>query len=223
MALVRTQKTHTPPIPIHWGRSGAILSDGFRRRTISYEIFCRAKMNLPFQWYGILVDRYRFWGRLQAERLRSIFFPIIFLLFFGPATVHEAFGQGGGLMDLNVYRWKNRLLMVFSPYPEDSDYQAFMKEVQNERNGLRDRDILVFEIFEKEQSRLGNSPLKKDSADFLRERFSVQQGSFLVILIGKDGEEKIRWQKVNLTEIFAVIDGMPMRQREMRERNKKQR
>jgi hypothetical protein len=112
--------------------------------------------------------------------------------------------------------------MVFSPFPEDSDYQAFMKEVQNEQNGLRDRDILIFEIFEKEQSRLGNSPLKKDSADFLRERFSVQQGSFLVILIGKDGEEKIRWQKVNLTEIFAVIDGMPMRQREMRERSKKQ-
>ncbi len=43
-----------------------------------------------------------------------------------------------------------------------------------------------------------------------------------MILMGKDGEEKIRWQKVNLTEIFAVIDGMPMRQREMRERNKKQ-
>jgi hypothetical protein len=94
--------------------------------------------------------------------------------------------------------------------------------VENERNGLRDRDILVFEIFEKGQSRLGSPPLKKDSADFLRESFSVQQGSFLVVLIGKDGEEKIRWQKVNLTEIFAVIDGMPMRQREMKERGKNQ-
>jgi len=179
-------------------------------------------MNLPFQWYGILVDRYRFWGRLQAGRLRRIIFSIIFLLFLGPPTFHEAFSQGGGLMDLNVYRWKNRLLIVFSPYQEDSDYQAFMKEVQNERNGLIDRDILVFEIFEKGQSRSGNSPLKKDLADFLRERFSVKQGSFLVILVGKDGEEKIRWQKVNLTEIFAVIDGMPMRQREMREQGKKQ-
>ena len=56
----------------------------------------------------------------------------------------------------------------------------------------------------------------------MRQKFSVRQGSFLVILIGKDGEEKMRRQKVNLTEIFAVIDGMPMRQREMKERGKNQ-
>ena len=125
-------------------------------------------------------------------------------------------------MDLNVYRWKNRLLMVFSPSQTGSDYQDFMREVQSERNGLRNRDIFLFEIFEKGESRLGDSPLNKDSADYLRERFSVKQGSFLVILIGKDGEEKMRWQKVNLTGIFAVIDTMPMRQREMRERGKKE-
>jgi len=64
--------------------------------------------------------------------------------------------------------------------------------------------------------------MPKDSVDFLRKKFSAGQGSFLAILIGKDGEEKIRRQKVSLTEIFAVIDGMPMRQREMKERVKNQ-
>jgi hypothetical protein len=123
-------------------------------------------------------------------------------------------------MDLNVYRWKNRLIVVFSPSQENFDYQSFIKEMQEQRNGLRDRDILVIEIFEKGPSRLDNSPLQKGSVDFLRERFSVGQGSFLVILIGKDGEEKMRRQRVSLADIFATIDGMPMRQREMRERGK---
>ena len=146
----------------------------------------------------------------------------ILLLFLGQATVHDAFSQGGSLMDLNVYRWKNRLLMVFSPSPDHSDYQSLLKEMQDRQNGLRDRDVLVFEIFEKGPSRLDNSPMPKDSVDFLRKKFSAGQGSFLVILIGKDGEEKMRRQKVSLTEIFAVIDGMPMRQREMKERVKNQ-
>ena len=143
------------------------------------------------------------------------------LLFLGQATAYDAFSQGGNPMDLNVYRWKNRLLMVFSSSPDDSNYRSLIKEMQDQRNGLRDRDLLVFEIFEKGPSRLDNSPLQKDSVDFLREKFSAGQGSFLVILIGKDGEEKRRWESmVGFGVIFSVIDAMPMRQRE---RNQNQR
>ena len=149
----------------------------------------------------------------------------ILLLFLGQAAVHDAFSQGRSPVDLNVYRWKNRLLMVFSPSQEDPNYQLLVKEMQDQRNGLIDRELLVFEIFEKGESRFGNTVLKKEAVDFLRRKFSAGQGSFLVILIGKDGEEKMRRQnqKVSLAEIFAVIDGMPMRQREMKERGKNQR
>jgi len=149
----------------------------------------------------------------------------ILLLFWGQAAVQDAFGQGGSPMDLNVYRWKNRLLMVFSSSPDDPNYQSLIGEIQEQRKGLRDRELLVFEILEKGESRFGDTVLKKEAIDFLRQKFSAGQGSFLVILIGKDGGEKMRRQnqKVSLTEIFAVIDGMPMRQREMKERGKNQR
>jgi hypothetical protein len=158
-------------------------------------------------------------GQLNKKTILTIL-----LLFLGQAAVHDALSQGGNLMDLDVYRWKNRLLMVFSSSPDDSNYQSLIKEIQDQQNGLRDRQLLVFEIFEKGESRFGDTVLKKEAIDFLRRKFSVGQGSFLVILMGKDGEEKLRRQnqKVSLTEIFAVIDGMPMRQREMRERVKKQ-
>jgi hypothetical protein len=150
---------------------------------------------------------------------RKLFF-ILFFLLAEQTGIPNAFSQGGSFMDLNVYRWKNRLLVLFSPSQEDSSYQSLKKEMQAQRNGLRDRELLVFEILEKGESRFGNTVLKKEAIDFLRQKFSAGQGSFLVILLGKDGEEKMRRQEVSLAEIFAVIDGMPMRQREMKERGK---
>ena len=124
-------------------------------------------------------------------------------------------------MDLTVYKWKNRLLMVCSPSQDDPNYQSLKKEMQDQRNGLKDRDILVFEVFEKGQSRLDDSPLKKDSADLLRKQFGIRPGQFCILFIGKDGEEKRRWESmVGLEVIFSVVDAMPMRQREMKENGK---
>jgi hypothetical protein len=165
-----------------------------------------------------------FWRTLEGQLNKRTVLAIL-LLFLGQAAVHDAFSQGGSPVDLNVYRWKNRLLIVFSPSQEDLNYQSLVKEMQNQRNGLRDRELLVFEIFEKGESRFGDTVLKKEAIDFLRRKFSAEQGSFLVILLGKDGEEKMRRQNqiVTITEIFTMIDGMPMRQREMKERGKNQR
>jgi len=42
-------------------------------------------------------------------------------------------------------------------------------------------------------------------------------GTFMVVLIGKDGGEKLRREEgATLGEIFGLIDTMPMRRREMR-------
>ena len=58
-----------------------------------------------------------------------------------------------------------------------------------------------------------------DGADAraLRTRFRVRPESFAVVLVGKDGTAKDRWaEPVPMGEVFRLIDGMPMRQREMR-------
>jgi len=144
---------------------------------------------------------------------------ILLVLFAEQAGIPNAFSQGSSLMDLDVYRWGNRLLLVFSSSQEDSNYHSFLEGVRDQLNDLRDRDILVAEIFEKGESRLDNSPLEKDSADFLRGQFGIHPGQFCILLIGKDGEEKKRWQsRVALGVIFSLVDAMPMRQREMKEK-----
>jgi hypothetical protein len=148
---------------------------------------------------------------------KLIFFLLFYLL--GQAAFQDAFSQGDSSMDLDVYRWKHRLLMVFSPSPEDLNYQSFRKEMEGGEKGLRERDIVRFEVLEKGPSRLGDSPMNKGAADALRRKFAIRPGQFCILLIGKDGEEKRRWEStVGLEVIFSVVDSMPMRQREMKEK-----
>ena len=48
------------------------------------------------------------------------------------------------------------------------------------------------------------------------DRYAIGDNAFSVLLIGKDGGEKLRVNEVpDLQTIYAVIDGMPMRSREM--------
>ncbi|NIO06248.1 MAG: DUF4174 domain-containing protein [Proteobacteria bacterium] len=129
-------------------------------------------------------------------------------------------GQPQGTLDLATYNWKNRLLLVFAPREEDETYQNFMEKLQGQEDEITDRDLIIFSIFESGESRLRDSSIDQHSAASLRNRFSIQPGQFIVVLVGKGGGEKLRRKsEVELKEIFSLIDSMPMRQREMRERS----
>ena len=66
-------------------------------------------------------------------------------------------------------------------------------------------------------STLGGHVVDTNQAQQLLSEFGIGANSFSVVLIGKDGGEKLRVNAVpDLQSIYAVIDGMPMRGREMR-------
>jgi hypothetical protein len=95
-------------------------------------------------------------------------------------------------------------------------------DLSRQEKEVLDRDLLVFHILEKGDTKLGNVPLSEGSGDYLREKFSINSGTFTTLLIGKDGGVKLRSQgPVELEEIFSLIDAMPMRQREMRDKSQK--
>ena len=57
--------------------------------------------------------------------------------------------------------------------------------------------------------------LDTNQAQRLMSKFGISTDSFSVVLIGKDGGEKLRVANVpDLQAIYAVVDGMPMRARE---------
>ena len=50
----------------------------------------------------------------------------------------------------------------------------------------------------------------------LSQKFSLPEStSFKLLLLGKDGEIKLSTNRVELNDVFSLIDTMPMRKREM--------
>jgi len=86
-----------------------------------------------------------------------------------------------------------RLLVISAPGPEHPDYREQAAMLLPAWRGLLERDFVV-------ETRFGAT-------------------AFSVVLIGKDGGEKLR-QSTPLApaELFAIVDAMPMRQAEIKRR-----
>jgi hypothetical protein len=107
---------------------------------------------------------------------------------------------------LSDYRDKNRVLLIFAPSTVDARYKKQSDLIKGQEAGLKERDMVRINIFEKP-----GSPLRK--------RYGVKNGDFQVILVGKDGHTAYRTdQPVAPSNIFQRIDRMPMRREEMRQR-----
>jgi hypothetical protein len=124
-------------------------------------------------------------------------------------------------MDLDQFKWKNRLLFVFASAANDPNFGALRREIAAQPAEVTDRDLVVFEILDSGASKMNGSRLDPQSAAFFRDHFAVGQKAFTLILVGKDGGVKLRrHDRVALAEIFALIDSMPMRKEEMRQKGR---
>jgi hypothetical protein len=102
--------------------------------------------------------------------------------------------------DLQHFQWKKRILLLFAPAAGDGRLKEQTDLIEANRPGFEERDLITFIIPEQ-------SPL--------RAHFHVDSKAFTVILLGKDGTEKLRQQSVLDTEkLFRLIDSMPMRRAE---------
>lgn len=109
--------------------------------------------------------------------------------------------------DLDALRWKHRALLLFAPGLQDEQLKRQQETIKREEGQFAERDVKVF-------TAIG------DSAEPLRKRFHINAADFVVILIGKDGGEKLRQTKpVDGKQLFGLIDSMPMRRNEMNKRD----
>lgn len=119
--------------------------------------------------------------------------------------------------DLDEHRWTHRPLLIFAPSDTSVALTSQHERLDRQHDGLRERDMIVVTLRASGTSTYEGTPLHADTAARLRTRFEVARNAFRVLLIGKDGTEKRRYDQVTAPEtIFQVIDAMPMRQREMR-------
>ena len=127
---------------------------------------------------------------------------------FGSATALAA--------ELSDYRWERRPLLVFAPADSDPRLLETLNRIDASRCEFDSRDMLLGVVVTEGASTLDGNVIGAAESQRLRDRYAVGADAFRVLLIGKDGGEKRRDMDVpDLQSIYALIDGMPMRSREM--------
>lgn len=123
-------------------------------------------------------------------------------------------------LDLSVFQWKNRLLFLFASNRSHPMFDALHQSLAARQSEVAERDLVIFEILESAASSMNDEAIDSETAHRLREKFGIHRAEFTVILIGKDGGIKlIQKKQTQLDDIFALIDSMPMRREEMRQRD----
>lgn len=122
-------------------------------------------------------------------------------------------------MNLENYKWQKRPLLLFAPASDNPHLVNQKESIDSHLDALQERDIVVLEIIGPDNGLYLNGKLQPDKqGNALRERFDAPADAFTVILVGKDGNDKLRKQApVEVTQLFELIDSMPMRQQEMRD------
>lgn len=115
------------------------------------------------------------------------------------------------------YLWQNRLVLVFSPRADNGQLLRQREILAEAAEGLKDREIVNWEFVYLDSVNVDGKQKVHLSTNPFYSEYDVAYRDFTFILIGKDGEVKMRENKpVEAEKLFEIIDAMPMRQREMR-------
>ena len=145
---------------------------------------------------------------------QSLAFLLVLILFAMP---HLSPAQ-----DLAAHRWEHRVLLVMV---SDTSSPALLRQLadwQSQARGLEERKLVVYQL-SPGQARHGLSPHGKWSVpSSLYASYKQHESEFEVVLIGLDGGVKQRrTELLPCEELFAIIDGMPMRRAELRKKGNK--
>ncbi len=121
-------------------------------------------------------------------------------------TSSMLFAQG----KISDFQWQYRLLVV-----SGAD-DKFAELLETEEAGLEERDLKVFILSGSGEKEFAAKP--ELAAEF-RARLKPPAEKPMVYLIGKDGRTTLEWPLSEFTfaKLYASIDAMPMRKREMRD------
>ncbi len=131
------------------------------------------------------------------------------ILMLGVVCSFCLFAESRALESLGDLRWKNRIILV------DEATDRTVAELVAREPQFEERHLVWFCLVGDEIRTNYGGPLTKGLSTHLRRAYFDASG-FPVLLIGKDGGIKSRDQALNIDAYLANIDGMPMRQREMK-------
>lgn len=118
--------------------------------------------------------------------------------------------------ELGDYRWESRPLLLFAPSDNDPRLAETLSRIDATRCDFDGRDMVIGVVVAEGTTTLDGQLIGAAESRQLVDQYAIADDAFTVLLIGKDGGEKLRINGVpDLQTIYGVIDGMPMRSREM--------
>ena len=106
---------------------------------------------------------------------------------------------------LKDYLWKNRVIITFSNSEANSERNLLIQQIEKYQCEYKIRDLVHIDLIQ-----------GTDQYKHISQKFFIPAGTeFKLLLVGKDGEVKLKTKKSDLREVFSLIDTMPMRKREM--------
>ncbi|HKK36744.1 MAG TPA: DUF4174 domain-containing protein [Paracoccaceae bacterium] len=107
---------------------------------------------------------------------------------------------------LDEHLWEKRPVIVFAPSENDPRFRQQMRALEERREALEERDVVVITDTTPGPSRFDTTPL--------REKFRPHD--FNLLVVGKDGEVKLRRPgPQSADQIIRLIDRLPLRKQEV--------
>lgn len=128
-----------------------------------------------------------------------------------------SFAASGQLMagPSQAWAWKHRVVVVFAPDSRDGSLLRQRAALAGTEAEIADRHMSVIEIVDGKASAVMGARIDV-SASAMRTFLRKQDTGFEVFLLGKDTGVKLRsGTPVTSTDLFSLIDSMPMRRQEM--------
>ena len=124
--------------------------------------------------------------------------------------------------DVAAHRWQDRVVLLLTDDLQSPDIKEQLAVFRESPDGMRERKLVIYSISPAAWNK-GLSPAVETRSTVpskIYQRFHSGAKPFQLILIGLDGGVKWRVNEVvSCEDLFALIDGMPMRRAEMRRKS----
>ena len=118
--------------------------------------------------------------------------------------------------EISSHKWKNRVLIVLANDLENPILKKQVEELKKHTAGLIERKLIVY-ISTPQKFKQGLDSENWEISNEIYSEFKDLKSGFEIILVGLDGGIKSRNENFTPAQnIFALIDGMPMRRQEIR-------
>ena len=115
------------------------------------------------------------------------------------------------------HKWSSRILIVSASSPSNVGYKRQNQILEKGKKGMKDRDLVIYRLYSDHWLDPKGKSLTAEQSKAIYQAYNIDEGTFSVTLIGKDGGVKMQTDDlVSTRELFQLIDSMPMRQSEMK-------